>query len=610
MPKKNKAAEKAAKTFTPKTYDKFEVHRRYAGADGPITASEMEEILGWELEPEADAWKEEDIMLVDTNGRNARCHFNKDNRPLRREGAMRLAYEVLNRTWAGPTCFPGETVNGEAGIIGRDGHIISLQHRGIGLIFAKQLWDKDKHWKGKAYWPEDKYPDGPVMEMILVTGASNDPRILRTHDNTIVRTGADTLMTAGYFGKKSRAARERLCKTLNQSVKFLWDQAGLYDTTAFKYLSQTQIVELARTHPTLAEYVEFLSAEDERDDSRPVSRFLPVAKAAGLMYLMAASATTEEQRKKYLANPSEKHIDFANGEKARGFWIELVGMTEEVGKVVVRTKYPKEADEAEDESGDLIAWEEWTREIFPKDGSGPEPYRVATVTQAWNVYKDDGELTDENVHLEFQIDPNSDGTVGEVGGLKVTPVLGGLVPPDEEEQKDKDKQDQKSKSVEDMLAELKGNNGGRIILFKAKRKNADGEDIHGWKVWGPDADTCVKVLEISLDAKNKGGKNDPGTYRSAWFAASDYGEFTAKLIGAGHKLGVADWDQESEEYVVTPVDGKPIKAKAKMSPGNNPISTDKAKKIGANGDGKAAEQPAKDKPKTEKKRVVLRGGTN
>jgi hypothetical protein len=217
---------------------------------GPITVAKGKEILLWEAEKEYaarvkasnPAYKDVEITFPkefpahfrDEEGNLVRCWNNCKNRWFDEPRARLYAQEILQRNWAGPSTFPGETVNGETIVIGRTGIVLSGQHRLIGLVLAFQMWlGKNKlHWQ--KYWQEE-----PFLESLIVTGVSEHPCIVRTLDNVKSRTLADTLYTSEVFdgltlpeanGETQRTLRPKermeLARMLDSAVDLLWKRTG------------------------------------------------------------------------------------------------------------------------------------------------------------------------------------------------------------------------------------------------------------------------------------------------------------------------------------------------------------------------------------------------
>ena len=67
------------------------------------------------------------------------------------------------------------TVNGETIIVTRYADVDSGQHRGIGFLFACQIWEKGDIWNGID--PRKLWPEMPTMECIIVYGVSSSPRV-------------------------------------------------------------------------------------------------------------------------------------------------------------------------------------------------------------------------------------------------------------------------------------------------------------------------------------------------------------------------------------------------------------------------------------------------
>jgi hypothetical protein len=341
---------------------------------GPIFADEMMALVGWEAEtPENQFGGEYD--LYDAYGTKVRLLNNGGNRYHEYDISERYAYEILNRNWAGPTCFPGETVNGESMDFSRTGLVKSGQHRGAGLILAKQLWERDNE-KWRKNWPTE-----PCLETVLVVGVSDDARITRTYDTGRPRTGADTLYSSGRFDGEgeTRSSRRQHTKVADKCIQHLWALTGAAKPGNTPHRTQTEIEKFFGDHPRIEEAVRFVVQNNETDVTTGEGRLVrygPPGAVAAMLYLMGAG---HSKRAKYKLLRSEAGIDFAHWDKAIDFWLTLA----QGGLNAVReAAYPIEGDE----------WkkpEKWLRgKIFPtgKKSASPMVLKKAQLANGWFAF--------------------------------------------------------------------------------------------------------------------------------------------------------------------------------------------------------------------------------
>lgn len=398
MPPKSKTKPEvpAAPIHTGETvHEELEVFKRYEGADGPIHAAEAKEMLGWWVDP-GDKFGD-DYDLLDTAGRKVRLVHNAGNRWHEGPLSEKYAYELLNRNWAGPTTLPGETVNGETVIISRTAAVKSGQHRLGGTVLAAEIWEKDQdRWK-------ENWPDGPpVLETLLVVGTSDHPKVTITQDNVRARTGADSMYASGKFTGDgvSRGETKAMCKLADHAVRYLWNETGAGRTGDTPYRTQAEIMKFLDAHPYLEDAIRFVYENLGDDPELGLRRYASPGYAAGMLYLMAASATEPD---KYLkASPrSEDNADLSLREKAEEFWL---GLARENGKTEFRAvmdmAYPRKGDPKS--SGPRG----YTGRIFAA-GEGAEPgslsLRETALAFAWELFRKAGvkELTPANLRLPF-----------------------------------------------------------------------------------------------------------------------------------------------------------------------------------------------------------------
>lgn len=390
-----------AKTAKPEwLYPEFTTKYKWAGADGPITSKIAKALLGWESEEdyvvrkrsENPKLKAEDLLfgdeylLKDVDGRKIVCWNNDKNRPFTASHAYGFAQTILTRYWAGPTTFPGETVNGESISISRTGRVKSGQHRLIALILAWQMWMNDKKKWGKL-WPTE-----PVLESVVHLGTSDDPRITRTLDNVRTRTLSDTLVSNGYFeelaSKEEYKKQERslsgdqrqLCKMLDKAVCLLWERTGAGKTNGDKvYETHSEDHVFLEHHNRLVDCVKHLFEENKEHSVNKLK--LSAGLCSALMYLMASSATDGDEYR--AAKPrTEKHVNFDNFDKAKKFWTTLLQKTP-----------PKSMLSIREALGNLV-----------NKATGEQPsdlLKHCVICKAWRLYVDGEEFTAADLALRF-----------------------------------------------------------------------------------------------------------------------------------------------------------------------------------------------------------------
>ncbi len=401
-------------------YDKVEsLEYSTTSEHGPVTARDMKRILGWVTEEEwvkqkmeehpeskPDAWLfYDDFHCLNTDGKKVRCLNNAGNRPFDMDWCKDIQHMILHGMWAGPYTVPGETVNGESIRISRYGRCLSVQHSGTALVLAQELLDKSR--QALYYDPKDpeteKYKfwtgvEELFIETFIVTGLSEDQRVIRTVDYVKPRSEADMLYTMELFRKNTPAERKEMTKMLAAAIDLLWTR-----TDAKGYRTHPEIVGFLERHMRLLECVEHLFIENtpldhggkKRRDGETEQQFearkeLMVAQGgrrlsklrlnpgdcSALLFLMGSSATGEAESDAYRNQkpPTQDHLDWSRWERAKEFWTQLAGddRMKPVRVQLNRLVETKPTAEEEDEVG----------------LGGRAEEKLAVLAQAWRVFKD------------------------------------------------------------------------------------------------------------------------------------------------------------------------------------------------------------------------------
>lgn len=364
-------------------------------------------------------------LLEDLEGNKVICHNNLANRPFTEAHAKKLAQDVLNRNWAGPTTLPGETVNCETMIITRTGCCASCQHRLIAEVFACQLYRKQKdHWVGK--WGDKE----PVIESIVIFGCSDNPKVIGTIDNTRPRDFGDTLYTSPIlrdykvkvpnaidpskpkFRPLDRTERKEMTRMLARAVQMLWKRTRNPKDTSneyTKYATHTESGIFLEHHPRLEEC---LTKIFELNSERAISKLrLSPGHCAAIMYLMGSSDSDGDvyRNPKGSDIPSEKSLSWKNWDATVEFWTKCAKMPPEFICLSYALGSLVDADTG---------------------ASGRLTEKFATLVKAWYTFMDGEELTFDtskpknkgNLSLENDYVLNSDGNItlkdaGDFGGI-------------------------------------------------------------------------------------------------------------------------------------------------------------------------------------------------
>ncbi len=388
---------------------------------GPLTPEDIEDMFGWETEPKyvermmekypntkpSDHFFYEDYHCINTNKEKVRCHNNAGNRPFDMDWCEDLIRMILRGEWAGPLTIPGETINGETFRMSKYGRVLSGQHQGTALVLANERLQQSRDVNHRPHYdPNDPdselYPfwrdhDYCVIETLVVTGLSEDERVLRTIDYVKERTLADVLYTMELYRKNNPPERKEMTRMLAAAIDLLWTR-----TCAQGYRTHPEMVAFLNRHETLLDCVEHLflenkpivvdkkrregESEDEHkirlameavQGGRRISKLhLSPGQCAALCYLMGTSATSESDSETYRGDgrtpPTEKLVDFSMMERAKLFWTKLAGDKEFVPvRVKLNSLITSEADSTHN-LGLGGRWEE----------------KLAVLAKAWGIFKD------------------------------------------------------------------------------------------------------------------------------------------------------------------------------------------------------------------------------
>ena len=348
-------------------------------------------MLGWETEKEYQArmvaekpdskpehWLFGDVFhCLDTDRQKVRCWNNANNRPFDMLWCEDLIHTILHGQWAGPLMVPGETINGETVRVSRHARVLSGQHQGTALVLADEWLQKSRAKSGNEAdpkWPAWAGHEHPVIETIVITGLSEDERILRTIDYVKPRTTADMLYTMELFRQNTPTERKDMTRMLASAIDLLWART---DTKGYK--THPEVVGFLERHRRLLKCVEHIFIENSvkgADGGRKISKLrISAGHASALCYLMACgSEKTTEYSDEYRneSPPSEKNLDWTYWDRAQDFWTCLAGARD---FIPVRRALGQLVDSSpgnEDNQG----------------LGGRTPEKLAILAKAWERYKD------------------------------------------------------------------------------------------------------------------------------------------------------------------------------------------------------------------------------
>lgn len=519
-------------------YPNLVVEHRYGKK--AITYDEMKSWLGMESEEEYrhrnnyegdlddDSFKGQVSIIEDDDGNKYVLHNNASNREFNPKNAHKVEQDVLSRQWAGPTCMPGETVNGEPLIISRAGRCLSIQHRGVGFIWAVEKWranpEKYPQWKTE-----------PVLDSLVVLGVSDSNCVVQTIDSTLPRSTSDILYTTGVFDDKKLSAHERkeLSRKLAGALQVVWNRTRVHEMEGMEFQTHSTTSRFLGVHKKLLDCVKFVFDLDSGEAGRLISgQRLNAGEIAGLMYLFAA---TDSDLDKYLSGRSEKRIDFNKWDKAEKF---IKGLATGENFEVVRDALSALAnvDDGEGLGGRSIE-------------------KHAVLVKAWNVYKTGKMPTADDLVLEYG--QNSQGNPT----LTTWPRIGGIDQGDYRGDKDKPPTQEEIEKAKKVEAEIKAQADAKKVGARATKKEDFGSILNDLKEKHPKKvllflnstgeyvawDDHAKIVGHDLDLKTAVDKDNGWMLRC--IIPSDQRESSLRQLAIKSKIALVE--KKSGKYVVT-----------------------------------------------------------
>lgn len=327
-------------------YDKVEaLEYSISSPRGPLTSADIDIIMDWETEEQYQQRKVAELggelthylygdvfHCTDEDGKKVRCWNNANNRSFDEGWCEYLIDMILNGVWAGPLMMPGETINGETIRISRYARVLSGQHQMTACKLANQRLQKDRTKLGieeaDLKYPAWKGHKECVIETLVVTGLSEDERILRTIDYVKPRTVADMLFTMPLFRENKPVERKEMTRMSASAIDTLWQRT---DTKGYK--THPEVVGFLERHKRLLKCVEhlFVLNKGGKDDGRRISKLrLSAGTCAALCYLMGSSGPkTDGDAYRNSFPPNEKDLDWSLWDKAKEFWVYLADSDEE-----------------------------------------------------------------------------------------------------------------------------------------------------------------------------------------------------------------------------------------------------------------------------------------
>ncbi len=263
--------------------------------DNGLTLKEAKHLIGWEVEPEGKDFGD-NFALKDGNGKKVRLLNNPSNRPFGLKLALKYLNEILRGKWA---------LNGETFAFDLNGHVQNGQHRLVGFILAcEQLIAEGKE---------------PItIPCIIVTGISPKPETVDTIDLGKRRSLGDVVFRNRTFGKKlDNKSQKKLSSTLSHAVRLVWLRMNGKLVSNAPHFPHSEALDFADANPLIEQAVqEVTDLDTEKEEKNRISRYISLAYAAGLLYLMGTAKSKSDE----VAKHGHKAIDTSKWARALKFW--------------------------------------------------------------------------------------------------------------------------------------------------------------------------------------------------------------------------------------------------------------------------------------------------
>lgn len=388
------------------------VAKTHAG-DRAITAEMAKKILGWEEEKEGDKFGGT-FLLKDERGTKVRCQNNLKNRPLVWANVRSLMQEILCGRWR---------MNGEPAIVGQTGQVLNGQHTLVALVLAVQAYEKDPD-RWQHVWDSQ-----PTIDKLIVYGIEETDEVVNTLDTGRPRSLADVIYRSAHFSSFQEKRRKRAAKICDNAVRFLWERTGASADAFSPLRTHSESLDFIARHPGILECVKHVMEED--GDGR-LAKLLHPGYAAGLLYLMASSATDPKEYRE-AQSPDENSLSWDRFEDAQKFWTLVAADAQELRPM---------------------------RAYLGSLGGGTRHERIAVMAKAWLAFSEGKKITAASVKLRHGDD---DG----VRTLAECPTVGGIdvgrpeqAEPEDDptpDQIEKAKRSLKKKAMSGLKGSMKGN---------------------------------------------------------------------------------------------------------------------------------------------------------
>lgn len=372
-----KAAAKRRTKKVPSSNGKEKLHPEIVSEiydeTNPLSESACKELLGWQEVEKGKA------MFTDFDGTPISCANSKDNRKLTRGNWESLKQQILRGRWR---------LNGESIVIGEYGAVLNGNHTMIAVVLACQEYRNEP--EAFPYWEERG--EEPWISKTAWFGIAEDDDTVNTIDTAKPRTLADVIYRSVFFRDMPSSKRSMAARAADYAVRLIWQRtaAGI-DPYSVKR-THSESLDLIDRHSLLLSCVRYIL---EADHQGSISALISQGTAAGLLYLMSASASDYSY---YMADKrSEANLDMSMADKAEKFW-DLIA---------------NDADE-------MKPLHKATARCVQKGEGGKKHEVIAVLAKAWNLFAKNGKLNDKSLTLKYTNDEDG------LPVLAECPVFGGI----------------------------------------------------------------------------------------------------------------------------------------------------------------------------------------
>lgn len=364
-----------------------------------MTEADAKLILGWQEETDQIKFGAQ-YMLVDNDGNKVRC-YNNESYPAptdksHEKFSNRPYYPQISKTWESEVLLKNWKLNGETMIVGKTGMTLSCQHRLVGLILACQEWRKNPDkW---SMWDKE-----PTISCLVVFGIEEDDETINTIDTGKTRTLTDVLFRSELIRDYKESDRKVLANIISFAIKTVADRTGAWVDAFSPKRTHSEMINFLDRHSKILECCKHVFEETRPDAGKTPDALISLGTAAGLMYLMGASAT-DPSLYTVAEMPTESSLNWDNYDKAADFWVQLI-----------QRKFP----------AIINVFGTFTRDAQAEDGAetngGTRAEMVAVIVKAWVNYigKGAAAITEKALKLTYHVEEG-------VRTLAECPTVGGI----------------------------------------------------------------------------------------------------------------------------------------------------------------------------------------